>query len=939
MHTLGFSPSEQEDVFRCISAILLLGNLDFVSDDEGQAQFVDLDLVQKLCKVLGVGLEDFKNALLNPVIRAGQEIISQARDVMQVRQAVEALARALYERLFSHIVERINKAIERETHGSSIGSTTFIGVLDIAGFEIFEANSFEQLCVNYTNEKLQQFFNHHMFVIEQEEYRREGVTWEFIDFGLDLQPTIDLIEKSNPIGILACLDEDCVVPKATDKSYCNKLANLWKGKSPKFEMTRFGDSFTIQHYAGKVEYRTDGWLEKNKDPLNENITRLLAKSLQPILAQLFSDFGGTEEEIYRASRGTKRGQFRTVAQKYRESLTLLMQQLYSTRPHFVRCILPNEEKKSGLIEANLVLDQLSCNGVLEGIRICRLGFPNRVHFADFCRLYEILVEGYLYDDRKEATKQLLFQLKRDPSSFRIGQSKVFFKAGELGILDELRDKRLSSIIQIFQARCRGALARRSKTRLIRQNEAKEILQRNCRHFLSLKQWTWWRLYSRVKPLLNVTRAESRIEELEDELDRIQSERDVQFSQLRSELDSERDKLMNIESSRRELEREIQHMRSQLSEVLEAKAALSERLQHQEAENQIIKERQSQEILSHKEETRQKLEEQLAIEQEVRAQLEATKANQAELKAKIEEFEFERLRLQRNESTLRSKVAEFEVSVEELRGQKRDLEAKMKCLEEAKQILEEKLEDENLGLERQKEFQAAFDNQLRQTKARQEEELASLMEDFDLARKRLQREILQLSSELEQERKQSAGHLATIRKYESGTDNLASKLEAELRNQEGWKREKERLEAKIKELVRTNQESLEREDEQQAIWAASNEQVRSLRAQLGQLEDDIVFGERGRRQAEGKIEKLQENLAHVNQLLNKSEQTLAASEAKASDLHNRLAEEQDEVAVLKERLRASEHVAKLHQYQAEENRRILEEIQEEKVNKITPHPLF
>ncbi|KNE73324.1 hypothetical protein AMAG_20747, partial [Allomyces macrogynus ATCC 38327] len=240
-----------------------------------------------------------------------------------------------------------NAVLERAhaTLGPTAARSKFIGVLDIAGFEIFDVNSFEQLCINYTNERLQQFFNHHMFILEQEEYRKEGIEWKFIDFGLDLQPTIDLIEKANPIGILSCLDEECVMPKATDKTFTDKLHTLWKGKSAKYETPRFQEGFIIHHYAGKVEYKTSGWLDKNKDPLNENVTRLIANSSDKYLASLFADYlGDGESGTGLAANGVgvvagkammvKKGAFRTVAQKHKEQLVSLMATLYDTTPHF-----------------------------------------------------------------------------------------------------------------------------------------------------------------------------------------------------------------------------------------------------------------------------------------------------------------------------------------------------------------------------------------------------------------------------------------------------------------------------------------------------------------------------------------------------------------------------------------------------------------------------
>ena len=281
-----------------------------------------------------------------------------------------------------------------------------------------------------------------MFVLEQEEYKNEGIEWKFIDFGLDLQPTIDLIEKTSPIGIMSCLDEECVMPKATDKTFIEKLNGLWKGKSSKYDVPRFNSGFMIQHYAGKVEYSTDGWLDKNKDPLNENITRLLANSSDSYIANLFNDYSGEQDEI--ASKGkstiTKKGAFRTVAQRHKEQLNSLMSQLYSTQPHFVRCIIPNTEKKAGKLDVKLVLEQLRCNGVLEGIRICRAGFPNRLLFTEFRQRYEILASGVIpkgFMDSRKSCQLLLEALALDKNQYRIGSTKAFFRSGVVRVLKRL----------------------------------------------------------------------------------------------------------------------------------------------------------------------------------------------------------------------------------------------------------------------------------------------------------------------------------------------------------------------------------------------------------------------------------------------------------------------------------------------------------------------
>ncbi len=246
------------------------------------------------------------------------------------------------------------------------------------------------------------------------------------------------------------------MPKGTDTTFLGKLNGIWKNKSDKYETPRFNEKFILHHYAGKVEYTTAGWLDKNKDPLNDNVTRLLAKSSDPFIASLFADYLNEEEKSklstkvslsrltvsefalesddIRNTRGAssmKKGAFRTAAQRHKEQLFSLMAQLNSTHPHFVRCIIPNDGKKAGSFDVKLILEQLRCNGVLEGIRICRAGFPNRITFVDFRRRYETLAPSIIpsgFIDARKAANILLGALELDSDLFRVGKTKIFFRA-------------------------------------------------------------------------------------------------------------------------------------------------------------------------------------------------------------------------------------------------------------------------------------------------------------------------------------------------------------------------------------------------------------------------------------------------------------------------------------------------------------------------------
>jgi myosin protein heavy chain len=500
-----------------VAAVLHIGNINITSTRADDAVMPNPSQAERVCYLLGIPVSEFTRAVLRPRVLAGREWVSQARTKQQALDELAALCKTLYEKSFGALVDRINRALDRPS-----SKTTFIGVLDIAGFEIFEINTYEQLLINYTNEKLQQFFNHHMFVLEQEEYAREGIEWDYVNFGLDLQPTIDLIESSGPmIGILSCLDEECIMPKATDLTFTNKLNQMWSedmratvegatsthlGRE-KYEPSRFEQGFIIQHYAGKVEYRTAGWLEKNKDPLNDNLTRVLASSSERYVSSLFAEYGepSTTRAMHDASsfgkkRILKKGAFRTVAQRHKEQLSSLMAQLQATQPHFVRCIVPNGHKKPGRIDVPLVLDQLRCNGVLEGIRIARLGYPNRLPFVEFRQRYEVLTPGIIprgYMDGRKACLRMVDALELDKSFFRVGTSKIFFKAGVLAQLEERRDALLFVIFSKLQAVARMWSARRQMKKVLNRAVAIRTIQRNARIFGDLREWPWWQLYTKV----------------------------------------------------------------------------------------------------------------------------------------------------------------------------------------------------------------------------------------------------------------------------------------------------------------------------------------------------------------------------------------------------------------------------------------------------------
>lgn len=604
MNIMGIDSEERLEFFRIVVAVLYLGNI-IINSNYGR---VDVSNYEIACQLLGVSPQLFKKNLLEPQIRAGNEWVSQSKSPGQIKDNLDALSKVLYERNFGHLVSRVNSAIDgpQSLEGMSISEgERFIGVLDIAGFEIFKINSFEQLCINYTNEKLQDFFNQNMFVLEEKEYKRENIQCdESFDYRNDLQPTISLIESvKNPIGILSCLEDECVT-QGTDERLLAKISEQNRSNN-RFTRDKYNEGFSIKHYAGEVKYQTAGWIERGKDPLNEHVARLFAESTNPHVAALFKDYASdlpsstvrqldVRKPLHRTRKGG--GNFHTVGHKHKQQLGILMNTLQNTHPHFVRCILPNDRKRPGEIQPQLVLHQLRCNGVLEGIRICRVGFPNRLLFEQFRDQYKLLAPDLIKDERdhRKACQMLLSTTQLDSNQFQIGRTKVFFKAGVLGELEEQRDLKLSEIATRIQAACLGLITRRKMLQRQSQDKLIRTIQRNSRIYIDIMQSRLWKVYHRRKELQYTFGAENadrkKIDDLEqvlavsqDQLKELSIENQNQqkiietqeaaLEEQQQELDNVHKSCLSLEQERddwaekcRQLEQELQETRAKLAEA-------------------------------------------------------------------------------------------------------------------------------------------------------------------------------------------------------------------------------------------------------------------------------------------------------------------------------------------------------------------------------------
>ncbi|EGW06670.1 Myosin-9 [Cricetulus griseus] len=887
MRIMGIPEDEQMGLLRVISGVLQLGNIVFKKErNTDQASMPDNTAAQKVSHLLGINVTDFTRGILTPRIKVGRDYVQKAQTKEQADFAIEALAKATYERMFRWLVLRINKALDKtKRQGAS-----FIGILDIAGFEIFDLNSFEQLCINYTNEKLQQLFNHTMFILEQEEYQREGIEWNFIDFGLDLQPCIDLIEKpAGPPGILALLDEECWFPKATDKSFVEKVVQE-QGTHPKFQkpkQLKDKADFCIIHYAGKVDYKADEWLMKNMDPLNDNIATLLHQSSDKFVSELWKDemqntqrayfyrrfpilhlesvdriigldqVAGMSETALPGAFKTRKGMFRTVGQLYKEQLAKLMATLRNTNPNFVRCIIPNHEKKAGKLDPHLVLDQLRCNGVLEGIRICRQGFPNRVVFQEFRQRYEILTPNSIpkgFMDGKQACVLMIKALELDSNLYRIGQSKVFFRAGVLAHLEEERDLKITDVIIGFQACCRGYLARKAFAKRQQQLTAMKVLQRNCAAYLRLRNWQWWRLFTKVKPVLNSIRHE-------DEL----IAKEMELTKMREKHLAAENRLTEMET----LQSQLMAEKLQLQEQLQAETELC--AEAEELRARLTSKKQELEEICHDLEAR--------VEEE---------------EERCQHLQAEKKKMQQNIQELEEQLEEEESARQKLQLEKVTTEAKLKKLEEDQIIME----DQNCKLAKEKKL----------LEDRVAEFTTNLMEEEEksksLAKLKNKHEamITDLEERLRREEKQRQELEKTRRKLEGDSTDLSDQI-AELQAQIAEL--KMQLAKKEEEL----QAALARVEEEAAQKNMALKKIRELEAQISELQEDLESERASRNKAEKQKRDLGEELEALKTELEDTLDSTAAQQELRS-------KREQEVSILKKTL---EDEAKTHEAQIQEMR--------------------
>jgi myosin heavy chain 6/7 len=779
---LGFTNEEKYNVYKLTATVMHMGNLtkDFVPvGKEEQAEVKDETNSRIIADICGVDPEWMIAYFCKPKLKVGAEWVSKGQTCSGAASSVSGIGRSIYERVFKFIVDKCNETIIDPT----MKKVHYIGCLDIAGFEIFDYNGFEQICINFCNEKLQQFFNQHMFVLEQEEYVREGIDWANVDFGMDLQKCIDMFEK--PMGLLAILEEESLFPKATDLTFAAKLHENLLGKCENFQKANPKPDpnahFAVVHYAATVSYNLTGWLEKNKDPLNDTIVEIFKNGSNALLVQCFADHPGQPIEAKKDSGGgRKKGGGKTVSSFYKCQLDDLMKVLYSTEPAFIRCVVPNTHKIPGGVEPGLVMHQYQCNGVLAGIAICRKGFPNKMPYPEFKVRYNILAAQAVAKAKKDkdAARAVLDAVKLEAEKYRLGHTKVFFRAGILGYMEEVREDRIGSVLSWLQSQARGKASRLMFKKMQDQKLALYCCQRTIRNYYIGKTWLWWQLWLALKPNLkcskfaqykaeyeekiaiaeaNIDKAIAECKKVQGEHQRLMNEKNELTLALQSGGSAVQDiidKTNRIEAMKNDLQKQLDDTNNRIKGEEESRRSLEQQqgkvLQDADRLRGDIKLLEAQmeaceEDKSTKDSQIRTLKEEISHQEELIAKLQKEKRGVGDSRQKTEEdtqaLEDKCNHLNKVKGKLEQALDECEDALEREKKSKGDVEKLKRKVEGDLKLTQEAVSD----LERVK-------NELNQTIQRKEKELASMsakIEDEQTLAGKYTKQIKELQSRLEE----------------------------------------------------------------------------------------------------------------------------------------------------------------------------------------------
>merc|ERR1711997_108097 len=798
----------------------------------------DMVFPKKVAELFGVDCNELFKAFCKPKIKVGTEWVTKGQTLEQATTGVGGIARATFDRIFKWLIIKCNDTLIDK----SMKKANFCAVLDIAGFEMFDYNGFEQISINFVNEKLQQFFNNHMFVVEQELYQSEGLDEVMMDFGMDLAACIIMFEK--PLGIWSILEEESNFPKATDKTYEDKVKAQHLGKSPSMAKAKSATDpnahFAIIHYAGTVSYNVTGWLDKNKDPVNDTVVDILKRSSCELMVTLWLDHPG-QSAPPDDKKKKKKGGGKTVASVYLLQLAELMATLNITEPHFIRCIVPNTHKKPLETETPLIMHQLTCNGVLEGIRVCMLGFPNRMLYRDYKARYMILGAQELAtaSNDKEGVAALMNKISFEAEKYRCGHTMVSFRAGALAALEEARDSIVLKLVRYLQGEALKRLRGKVYQKKFDQRELMKVIQRNFRKYFSLRTWGWFIIIQKTKPLVGQLNPEQELANLEERVNEV-------YGSYQEALDVTK----NLEGENVTVKEEI--------------TALTKQLESEQGNLSVYQDRQAKAAAS-----KVKCEQELSkannvLKDEIDARIAASEDTKkmngevAVIKKDIEDLELALQRLEQDKTNrdhsirgLNDEIAQNDEAINKLNKEKKhisdnqakssdDLQAasdKVTHLNGVKTKLEQTHDELEDGANREKRARADVEKQRRKVegelKMAQESvsDLEGAKRELENSISRKEKDILGLNSKLEDEQSVVAKMQKAIKETQGRVEELEEELEAE--RQARAKAERQRSD-----LARELDELGERLNEAGGATTAQIELNKKREAEVGKLRKDI-----------------------------------------------------------------------------------------------------
>ena len=795
---LGFSSEEKYNVYKLTAVVMHMGNMckDFVPvGKEEQAEIKCEDNSEKIADLCGIDKEWMIAYFCKPKLKVGTEWVTKGQTCSQASNSVAGIGRKIYELTFRFIVEKCNETLFDPT----MKKVQYIGCLDIAGFEIFDYNGFEQICINFCNEKLQQFFNQHMFVLEQEEYVREGIEWANVDFGMDLQKCITMFEK--PMGLLAILEEESLFPKATDQSFAAKLHENLLGKSENFcKASPKPDPhahFAVVHYAATVSYNLTGWLEKNKDPLNDTIVELFKNGSNKLLIECFKDHPGQPTEVKKDSGGgRKKGGGKTVSSFYKTQLDDLMKTLYATDPSFIRCVVPNTHKQPGGVEPGLVMHQYQCNGVLAGIAICRKGFPNKVMYPDFKQRYNILAAKAVAKAKndKAAAKGVLDAVKLEAEKYRLGHTKVFFRAGILGYMEEVREDRISEVLAWLQAQARGKASRMVFKKMQDQKLALYACQRTIRNYYIGKTWLWWQLWLCIKPNLKCTKFAQYKAEYENKIEIAEKNIDKAVAECKK-VTKEHERLC---AEKAELQLALQSGGSAVQDIIDKTTRI---------------ETMKNEVQKQLDETNNRI----RLEEEAKASIEAQGA-----------------KVRQEADKLRGEIKELEAALDQCEDDKQSKDSQISTLKE------EINHQEDLISKLQKEKRGVGDS-----KQKTEEEIQAMEDKCNHLNK--------VKHKLEQSLDECEDSLEREKKSKADVEKLKRRVEGDLKLTQEAVTDLERVKNELTQTIQRKEKELSsmsaKIEDEQTLGGKYSKQIKELQTRLEELDEELAIERQNRAKAE------------------------------------------------------------------------------------------